>query len=281
VIQNQKKDAVVQKLENQAKELRKTILTMIHEAKSGHPGGSLSAADIMAVLYFEELQVRPQDPHWEERDRFVLSKGHVCPVLYSCLALRGYFPMEVVKTLRKEGSMLQGHPDMKRCPGVDISTGSLGQGLSTAVGMALAAKRDDRKYRVFCLVGDGESQEGQIWEAVQTAVKYQLDNLVIIVDNNGLQNDNTCEVVMPLGDLGVKFDAFGCTVQRIDGHSIQEIRTAFGFAREHRGGKPHCIVAKTVKGKGVSFMENVVAWHGTPPNDEQYGTAIQEIEGGV
>ncbi len=281
MIQNQKKDAVVQKLEAQAKELRKTILTMIHEAKSGHPGGSLSAADIMAVLYFEELQIRPQDPHWEERDRFVLSKGHVCPVLYSCLALRGYFPMDVVKTLRKEGSMLQGHPDMKRCPGVDISTGSLGQGLSTAVGMALAGKRDDRKYRVFCLVGDGESQEGQIWEAVQTAVKYQLDNLVIIVDNNGLQNDNTCEVVMPLGDLAVKFEAFGCAVQRIDGHSIPEIRAAFGFAREHRGGKPHCIVAKTVKGKGVSFMEHVVAWHGTPPNDEQYGAAIQEIEGGV
>jgi len=261
--------------------LRKTILTMIHEAKSGHPGGSLSAADIMTVLYFEELNINPKEPHWVDRDRFVLSKGHVCPVLYSCLALRDYFPMETIKTLRKEGSILQGHPDMKRCPGVDISTGSLGQGLSTAVGMALAGKRDGRPYRVFCLVGDGESQEGQIWEATQAAVKYKLDNLYIIVDNNGLQNDNICEVVMPLGDLGAKFSAFGCEVQRINGHSIPEIRNAFKQAKAHTEGKPHCIVAKTIKGKGVSFMENVVAWHGTPPNDEQYLQAISEIERGA
>jgi transketolase len=196
-------------LTRQAKELRKTVLTMIHTAKSGHPGGSLSAADIMAVLYFSELNVDPANPHWPDRDRFVLSKGHVCPIQYSCLAMRGYFPYEAIHTLRKEGSMLQGHPDMKRCPGIDISTGSLGQGLSTAVGMALAGKRDGKTYRVFCLVGDGESQEGQIWEALQTASKYRLDNLVVIVDNNNLQNDNTCDVVMPLGDLKAKLEAFG------------------------------------------------------------------------
>lgn len=268
-------------LEGKAKELRKTILTMIHRAKSGHPGGSLSAADIMAVLYFEELNVRPETPQWEDRDRFVLSKGHVCPVLYSCLALRNYFPMDTIYTLRKEGSMLQGHPDMKRCPGIDISTGSLGQGLSTAVGMALAGKRDGKPYRVFCLVGDGESQEGQIWEAVQSAVKYQLDNLIIIVDNNGLQNDSTCDEVMPLGNLAEKFSAFGCEVQSIDGHRIGEIRTAFATTRRENYGKPHCILAKTIKGKGVSFMENVVSWHGTAPNDEQYALAMQEIEGGM
>lgn len=268
-------------LEGKAKELRKTILTMIHRAKSGHPGGSLSAADIMAVLYFEELNVRPETPQWEDRDRFVLSKGHVCPVLYSCLALRNYFPMDTIYTLRKEGSMLQGHPDMKRCPGIDISTGSLGQGLSTAVGMALAGKRDGKPYRVFCLVGDGESQEGQIWEAVQSAVKYQLDNLIIIVDNNGLQNDSTCDEVMPLGNLAEKFSAFGCEVQSIDGHRIGEIRTAFATTRRENHGKPHCILAKTIKGKGVSFMENVVSWHGTAPNDEQYALAMQEIEGGM
>lgn len=268
-------------LETKAKELRKTILTMIYSAKSGHPGGSLSAADLMAVLYFEELNIRPENPQWEDRDRFVLSKGHVCPVLYSCLALRNYFPMDTIYTLRKEGSMLQGHPDMKRCPGVDISTGSLGQGLSTAVGMALAGKRDGKNYRVFCLVGDGESQEGQIWEAVQSAAKYQLDNLIIIVDNNGLQNDSTCEDVMPLGNLAEKFSAFGCDVQRIDGHRIDEIRNAFAAARKESHGKPHCILAKTIKGKGVSFMEDVVSWHGTAPNDEQYALAMQEIEGGV
>lgn len=268
-------------LETKAIELRKTILTMIHSAKSGHPGGSLSAADIMATLYFEELQVRPENPQWEDRDRFVLSKGHVCPVLYSCLALRNYFPMDTIYTLRKEGSILQGHPDMKRCPGIDISTGSLGQGLSTAVGMALAAKRDGKNYRVFCLVGDGESQEGQIWEAVQSAAKYQLDNLIIIVDNNGLQNDSSCDEVMPLGNLAEKFSAFGCAVQSIDGHQIREIRKAFATTRLEKNGKPHCILAKTVKGKGVSFMENVVSWHGTAPNDEQYARAMQEIEGGI
>ena len=267
-------------LEAKAKELRKTILTMIHSAKSGHPGGSLSAADIMAVLYFEELNIRPENPHWEDRDRFVLSKGHVCPVLYSCLALRNYFPMDTIYTLRKEGSMLQGHPDMKRCPGIDISTGSLGQGLSTAVGMALAGKRDGRPYRVFCLVGDGESQEGQIWEAVQSAVKYQLDNLIIIVDNTVFRNDSTCEDVMPLEILQKNFLHSAVMCNALMDIALMKFATRLPLPGREPG-KPHCILAKTIKGKGVSFMENVVSWHGTAPNDEQYALAMQEIEGGV
>jgi transketolase len=272
-------DENIEFIEQKAKELRKNILTMIYSAQSGHPGGSLSAADLMATLYFEELNIRPDNPQWENRDRFVLSKGHVCPSLYSCLVMRNYIPDDAIYTLRKEGSIFQGHPDMKRCPGVDISTGSLGQGLSAAVGMALAGKRDGKTYRVFCLIGDGESQEGQIWEAVQSAVKYHLDNLIIIVDNNGLQNDSSCEEVMPLGNLVTKFSAFGCKVESIDGHSILEIRKGFTNARNNRTGKPHCIIAKTIKGKGVSFMENIVAWHGTPPNETQFKLAIAEIEG--
>jgi len=270
----------IEYLKGKAKEIRKTALTMIHEAQSGHPGGSLSSSDIMAALYFDELNVRSDDPKWEDRDRFVLSKGHACPVIYSALALKGYFPYETIYTLRKEGSILQGHPDMKRCPGIDISTGSLGQGLSTAVGMALAGKRDHKDYRVFCIVGDGESDEGQIWEAVETASKYQLNNLVIILDNNGLQNDNTCEIVMPLRNMQAKFDAFGCQTYAIDGHDMGQIVSTLDAIREDKGDKPYCIIAKTVKGKGVSFMENVVSWHGTAPNDEQFSQALQEIEGG-
>jgi transketolase len=264
-----------------AKEVRKNILTMIHTAQSGHPGGSLSAADMMTALYFSELHLDPQNPGWDGRDRFVLSKGHVCPVLYTCLAMRGYFPMEALKTLRQEGSILQGHPDMKRCPGVDISTGSLGQGLSVAAGMALRAKRDSIDYRVFALLGDGECNEGQIWEAVETAVKYGLNNLVIVVDNNGLQNDNTCEVVMPPLDLAKKFEAFGCEVRRIDGHNMDTILDSLHAIRADKSGKPHCIVMKTVKGKGVSFMENVVSWHGMAPNDEQYAQAMRDVEEGL
>ena len=267
-------------LKTRAKEVRREILTMIHTARSGHPGGSLSAADVMTALYFSELNLRPDDPKWDGRDRFVLSKGHVCPVLYVCLALRGYFPMEVLGTLRQEGSLLQGHPDMKRCPGVDISTGSLGQGLSVAVGMALRAKRDRMAYRVFALLGDGECDEGQIWEATQTASKYALDNLVILVDHNGLQNDGTCEVVMPTRDLAQKFDAFGCDVQTVNGHDMGAILDALARARNNPTQKPSCIVLKTVKGKGVSFMENVVAWHGTAPDDEQYAQAMREVEAG-
>lgn len=268
----------VARLKKQAKELRKTALTMIYTAQSGHPGGSLSTADFVTSLYFDEMNIRPNNPKWEDRDRFVLSKGHVCPILYSALALKGYFPYETIYTLRQQGSILQGHPDMKVCPGIDISTGSLGQGLSTAVGMALAAKRDRKSYRVFCIIGDGESQEGQIWEAIMTAVKYKLDNLVIIVDNNNLQNDNTCDVVMPTGDLRLKLEAFGCEAIGIDGHNMEEIIDTFDKIRDTNNGKPKAIVGKTIKGKGVSFMENIVSWHGMAPNDEQFALAIKEIE---
>lgn len=267
-------------LKEKAKEVRKTILTMIHRAQSGHPGGSLSASDFMTALYFDEANVRPEDPKWADRDRIVLSKGHACPVIYSCLALKGFFPYETIYTLRKQGSILQGHPDMKVCPGIDISTGSLGQGLSTAVGMALAAKRDGKTYRVFCIVGDGESQEGQIWEAVMSAVKYKLDNLIIYVDNNNLQNDNTCDVVMPTGDLRAKYGAFGCEAFNIDGHNMEEIVDVLDEIRDSDNGMPKVIVGKTIKGKGVSFMEGVVMWHGVAPNDEQFEQAIAEVEGG-
>ncbi len=266
-------------LKGKAQELRKTALTMIHAARSGHPGGSLSAADYMAALYFDELNIKADDPRWADRDRFVLSKGHVCPILYSSLALRNFFPWDTIYTLRKQGSILQGHPDMKVCPGVDISTGSLGQGLSTAVGMAIAGKRDKKNYRVFCVVGDGECNEGQIWEATMTAVKYELDNLVIFVDNNNLQNDNTCDVVMPTGDLRGKFEVFGCEAHGINGHEMEEIVDVLDTVRESKNGKPKVIVGKTVKGKGVSFMENVVMWHGVAPNDEQFEQAVKEVEG--
>lgn len=261
-------------LEQQAAVVRKTLLQMIYEARSGHPGGSLSAADMMTALYFHELRVDPANPKWEDRDRFVLSKGHVCPVLYTALMLRGFFPMGEVHNLRKKGSILQGHPDMKRTPGVDISTGSLGQGLSTAVGMAIAAKRDGRKLRVFVMLGDGECNEGQIWEAAQSASKYRLDNLIVLVDNNTLQNDGTCDAVMPTLDLAIKFKAFGFDVSEIDGHCMESIVSALHEMRRE-GDRPKCIVAHTVKGKGVSFMENVVMWHGVA----QYAQAIAEIDG--
>ncbi len=267
-------------LKEKAKEIRKTVLTMIHEAKSGHPGGSLSASDIMAALYFDELNVDPENPGWEDRDRFILSKGHACPVQYSCLALRGFFPYENIYTLRKEGSILQGHPDMKRCPGIDISTGSLGQGIACGVGMAVAAKRDGKDYRVFVVIGDGESDEGEVWEALNSASKYKLDNFVVILDNNNLQNDNRCDVVMPLGDLKAKLEAFGCETYEIDGHDIEEITDTFDKIRgnQNKTGKPSAVLAHTIKGKGVSFMENVVVWHGVAPNDEEYSLAMKEIE---
>lgn len=269
-----------EQLNAQAALVRRTLLTMIHAAQSGHPGGSLSAADILTALYFREMRIDPEQPALAERDRFILSKGHACPVLYACLCLRGYFGAEHLTTLRQEGSLLQGHPDMKRCPGIDISTGSLGQGLSAAVGMAIAGKRDARQYRVFVLLGDGETDEGQIWEATQTAAKYGLDNLIIIVDNNGLQNDGTCEQIMPTGSLADKFAAFGCEVQSIDGHCMQSICDALHAADQNRNGKPHCIVARTIKGKGVPFMENKVDWHGQAPNDRQLAQAIEALSGG-
>jgi len=268
-------------LTEKAKEIRKTVLTMIHEAKSGHPGGSLSASDIMAALYFDELDIKPENPKWKDRDKFVLSKGHVCPVLYSCLALRGYFPYKEIYTLRKEGSILQGHPDMKVCPGIEISTGSLGQGLSCAVGMAIAGKRLGLKGRVFSLIGDGESQEGQIWEALETASKYKLSNLTVILDKNGIQNDNTVEFIMPVRNMVKKFESFGLETYEINGHNMKEITDAFDKIRVSKYDGPRAIVANTVKGKGVSFMENVVKWHGMAPNDEQYAQAMKEIEGGL
>lgn len=271
----------VNELRRQAAKVRCALLRMIHAAKSGHPGGSLSAADIMTALYFSEMNLRPDDPKWDGRDRFVLSKGHTCPVLYTCLALRGFFDEAELATLRQEGSILQGHPDMKRCPGIDISTGSLGQGLSVGVGMALRAKRDGMGYRVFVLLGDGECDEGQIWEAAQAASKYALDNLLILVDNNGLQNDDACDVVMPTRDLAAKFAAFGCESRTIDGHDMAAILDALDAVRADDSGKPHCIVLKTVKGKGVSFMENVPMWHGAAPDDGQLARAITEVEASV
>ncbi len=272
----------VAQLEAQASVLRRTALTMIYNAQSGHPGGSFSAADIMTALYFNEMNIDPKNPKWADRDRFVLSKGHVCPILYSALMLKGFFPMEEIKNLRKFGSILQGHPDMKKCPGIDISTGSLGQGISCAVGMAIAGKMDGKDYRTFALVGDGESNEGQVWEAMQCAVKYKLDNFVMFLDNNGLQNDGTCEEIMPTGDLAKKVEAFGMETYAIDGHNMAEILEALEKVNASKGnGRPKCIVAKTVKGKGVSFMENVVMWHGMAPNAEQFAQAMEELGGAL
>lgn len=262
-----------------ARNLRKTALTMIYYAQSGHPGGSFSAADIITALYFELMRVNPQEPKWPDRDRFVLSKGHVCPALYSALLLKGYIPAEEIYNLRKQGSILQGHPDMKRCPGIDISTGSLGQGISCATGMALAAKRDNREYITYALLGDGECDEGQVWEAAQAANKYKLDNLIIYVDNNRLQNDGFTDEVMPTEDLRKKFEAFGFEAIRINGHNMEEIVESTRQLLSKKNGKPKCIVCDTIKGKGVSFMENIASWHGMAPDDEQYGRALRELEG--
>lgn len=267
-------------LKQQAKELRKMLLTMIYKAQSGHPGGSLSAADIVTALYFHAMNVDPENPKWPDRDRFVLSKGHVCPVLYSALILKGFLEEKEADTLRKQGSLLQGHPDMKRCPGIEISTGSLGQGISCAAGMALAGKRDGRDYMVYTLLGDGECDEGQVWEAAQAANKYHLDNLVVIVDNNGLQNDGFAKDIMPTEDLKEKFKAFGFDAVRIDGHSMEEIVNALDHAKKDKNGRPKCIVCNTIKGKGVSFMENVAIWHGKAPDSEEYLRAIQDVEEG-
>ena len=275
------KEKTIEELKEKAIELRKAAVTMVYKAQSGHPGGSLSAADIISALYFKELNVDPLNPKWEDRDRFVLSKGHVAPIQYAALALRGFVPYETINTLRQYGSPFQGHPDMKKCPGIDISTGSLGQGLSCAVGMALAGKRDEKEYRVFAMVGDGECQEGQIWEASQTAVKYKLDNLVVFVDYNRLQIDGTTDEIMPLQDIEKKFEAFGFETKNIDGHSMEEIVAVLDEVRGSTNGKPKCIVANTIKGKGVSYMENVVNWHGVAPNDQEYAQAMEELAGGL
>ena len=264
-------------LEKIANEVRKGIVTAVHSAKSGHPGGSLSAADILTYLYFEEMNVDPKNPKMADRDRFVLSKGHVAPALYSVLAQKGFIPTEDLKTLRHTGSYLQGHPDMKHTPGIDMSSGSLGQGFSAAAGMAMAAKLDNKDYRVYALAGDGEIQEGQIWEAAMWAGFRKLDNLVLVVDNNGLQIDgNIADVCSPY-PIDKKFEAFNFHVINIDGHNFDEIRAAFKEAKETKG-MPTAIIAKTIKGKGVSFMENEASWHGSAPNDEQYAVAMADLE---
>ena len=260
-----------------AKEVRKDILRAIHAAGSGHPGGSLSAADIFTYLYFEEMNVNPEHPDDMKRDRFVLSKGHTAPGLYAVLAEKGYFPKEDLKTLRHTGSYLQGHPDMKHIPGIDMSSGSLGQGVSVAVGMAAAGKYDKKDYRVYTLTGDGEIQEGQIWEAAMWAGHRKLDNLVVIVDNNNLQIDGSVEDVCSPYPIDKKFEAFNFHVINIDGNDFDQIRAAFKEARETKG-MPTAIIAKTVKGKGVSFMENAAGWHGKAPNDEEYEIAMADLE---
>lgn len=264
-------------LEKMANEIRKDIVTAVHSAKSGHPGGSLSSADIFTYLYFEEMNVDPANPKSEDRDRFVLSKGHVAPGLYSTLAEKGYFPKEDLKTLRHTGSYLQGHPDMKHIPGIDMSSGSLGQGVSVAVGMAAAGKYDKKDYRVYTLTGDGEIQEGQIWEAAMWAGHRKLDNLVVIVDNNNLQIDGSVEDVCSPYPIDKKFEAFNFHVINIDGNDFDQIRAAFKEARETKD-MPTAIIAKTVKGKGVSFMENAAGWHGKAPNDEEYEIAMADLE---
>ena len=265
-------------LKKTANEIRKGIITAVHSAKSGHPGGSLSATDIFTYLYFEEMNIDPKNPKKEDRDRFVLSKGHTTPGYYSTLANRGFFPVEDLKTFRKIGCYLQGHPDMKHIPGVDMSSGSLGQGISAAVGMAISGKLDKKDYRVYTLLGDGEIQEGQVWEAAMLAGHRNLDNLVVIVDNNGLQIDGNIEEVCSPYPIDKKFEAFNFHVINVeDGNDMEQLKSAFEQAKTIKG-KPVAIIAKTVKGKGVSFMENQASWHGTAPNEEQYKIAMEDLE---
>lgn len=264
-------------LQRAANEVRKGIITAVHGAKAGHPGGSLSAADVFTYLYFEEMNIDPKEPKKADRDRFVLSKGHTAPGLYSALANRGYFPVEDLKTLRHLGSYLQGHPCMQETPGVDMSSGSLGQGISAAVGMALAAKMDGKDYRTYTLLGDGEIQEGQVWEAAMFAGHRKLDNLVVIVDNNGLQIDGKIDDVCSPYPIDKKFEAFNFHVINIDGNDFDQIDAAFKEAKATKG-MPTAIICKTVKGKGVSFMENNAGWHGKAPNDEEYATAMADLE---
>lgn len=270
----------IRSLEQKAIEIRKLILTMIHEAQSGHPGGSLSIADIMSVLYFHEMEIRPDEPDWPSRDRLVLSKGHACPAWYAALMLKGFLSTDHARTLRRMDSLLQGHPDMKKTPGLDMTTGSLGIGAAAAVGMALEAKMIDAEYRVYSIVGDGEMNEGVIWETLQSAVKYSLDNYCMIIDVNGLQLDGPTSEIMPLPDLPATIRSLGWHVVETDGHDIAGIISALDDARSVKG-RPSCIFAHTVKGRGVSFMEGMLKWHGTPPNDEEYEQALAEIAGGL
>ena len=266
----------IEDIKQKAKEIRKDIIEEVYNAKSGHPGGSLSIADIMAVLYFNELRIDEKNPRWEDRDRVVLSKGHCSPALYAALAERGFFSKETLKSFRKIDSNLQGHPDLNKVQGVDMTSGSLGQGLSVANGMAISAKMDNKDYRVYVILGDGEIEEGQVWEAAMTANKYKLDNLCVIVDNNNLQIDGTIEEVMSSYPIDEKFKSFGFNVLNIDGNNIEEIINAFESAKKTMD-KPTCIIAKTIKGKGVSFMENKAEWHGKAPSEEEYIQAMREL----
>lgn len=267
----------IQNLKKIAKKVRVNVIKQVSEAKSGHPGGSLSIADILTVLYFEKMNVKVEEPKWEDRDRLVLSKGHVAPALYAVLAEKGFFPEENLTKLRQLGSILQGHPDMKVTPGIDMSTGSLGQGLSAANGMALSAKLDKKDYKIYVILGDGEVQEGQVWEAAMSSAHYKLDNIIAFLDLNGLQIDGSNDEVMGIKPIDEKFKAFGWNVLRIDGHDIEYIGKAIDEAKIVNG-KPTIIIAKTIKGKGVSFMENQAGWHGSAPNEEQTKIAIDDIE---
>ena len=265
-------------LQAQCTQVRRDIIRMLAGAGSGHPGGSLSAVEILVTLYGHTMHVDPAQPKMADRDRFVLSKGHAAPALYAVLANNGFFSKDEYAHLRQLGAMLQGHPDMKKCPGIDISTGSLGQGLACGVGMALAAKMDGKRYRVFAALGDGECDEGEIWEACHTANKYQLDNLVVFVDYNNLQLDGTCDEIMPLGDLAAKFRTFGFDVYEIDGNDMEQMVAAMDLALAVKNGKPKCILGHTVKGKGISYMENQCGWHGTAPNEQEYKQAMEELD---
>lgn len=268
----------LEELEQVARTVRSDIVTMTYKAGSGHPGGSLSATDLLVGLYFGKMRVDPKNPSWEDRDRFILSKGHVAPVLYSVLARKGYFPVEELWTLRRLGSILQGHPHMSRTPGLDCSAGSLGQGLSIANGIAIAFKCQNKTSRVYCMMGDGELDEGQVWEAVMTSSQHHLDNVCAIVDYNHVQLDGTTESIKDLGDLVEKWHSFGWNVIELDGHDMSQILRAYDMAAAFKG-KPSVLIANTIKGKGVSFMENDCNWHGTAPNKEQWEKAIAQING--
>lgn len=273
------KDISIGELKDRAQDLRRKALTMIYEAQSGHPGGAFSTAEVVTYLYFKEMNIDPKNPEWPDRDRFILSKGHACPIQYAALGALGYFPEEEMHKLRKEGSMLQGHPNMRKCPGIDISTGSLGQGLSVGVGMAVAGKRDGKNYRVYVVIGDGELDEGELWEGFMAANAWGLDNLVVILDDNGLQLDGTTDEIIPHLDVVKKMDAFGFETYDIDGNDMEQVVDAFGKINASSSGKPKFIDARTVKGKGVSYMENQLGWHGKAPNDEEYEIAMKELGG--
>jgi len=272
-----KKITSIDELINLTKIVRKDVIEMVHSAGSGHPGGSLSAAELFVALYFNELNHNPSNTLWSERDRFVLSKGHACPILYSVMARTGYFPVEELMTLRKFNSRLQGHPDMRKLPGIEVSTGSLGQGLSVAVGMSLGLKADKKENRVYCMLGDGELNEGQVWEAIMSAGHYKLNNLVALVDRNNLQIDGKTEDVMKLEPLKAKWIAFNWNVIECNGHEMQEVLNAFDKAKQEKE-KPSVIIANTVKGKGVSFMEDKAGWHGKAPNEEEKCKALEELQ---